>query len=309
LITDNAIEWIKNRDVTKPFFAMVHHKAPHTPYRYPEKYKKLFADIEFEEPETFYDEFEGKNAELVNNECVFSKFLTIDPAHFAEEVPDTIEYGTLAYKKWGYQSILKGYYRLVTAMDENIGRLMDFVDESGLAENTIVIYTSDNGWFMGDHGLFNKMWMYDESLRVPLIVRYPGKIKAGSVNDDIVSVLDFGPTFKDYAGMDEDKRFQGTSFKDILHGRAPKNRESAHFYHYFGQWGVPSHYGVRTEDYKLIHFYEAKEEPKWELYDMKKDPKEMVNLVYNDEYKTVFEDMKKQLEERKRLCEETPIEQ
>jgi arylsulfatase A-like enzyme len=307
VITDKAIDWLKKRDKKKPFCLLVHHKAPHGLYHYPERYKKLLAETSLPEPENFYDSFEGKNSELINNNCGYSKLSTIHPSHFNEKVPDTLENGTLGYKKWAYQSILKGYYRLVAALDENIGRLLDFVDDSGLRNNTIVVYTSDNGWFMGDHGLFNKMWMYEESLHVPLIIRYPEKVKPTSVSDEFVSVLDFAPTFLDYAGIEKNKQFQGQSIKSVLSSDAPDDWKSVHFYHYFGQFEVPSHYGIRTKDFKLIHFYEAKEEPKWELYDIKNDSKEKVNLVNNPEYIDVFKKMKILLQDKKKQSEDTNL--
>jgi arylsulfatase A-like enzyme len=182
---------------------------------------------------------------------------------------------------------------------------MDFIDDSGWRTHTMVVYTSDNGWFMGDHGLFNKMWMYEESLHVPLIIRYPGNVKPGSVSDEFVSVLDFAPTFLDYSGTEKYKEFQGESMKPILSGDTPDDRESIHFYHYFGQFEVPSHYGIRTKDFKLIHFYEAEEEPKWELYDMRNDPKEMVNLSLDTEYGDVFTHMRTLLQEKRKQYEDT----
>jgi arylsulfatase A-like enzyme len=305
VITDKAIDWLKNRDKGKPFCLLVHHKAPHGLYHYPERYEKIFADTLLPEPDSFYDNFIGKNADLAHGNCGWSKFSTIYPSHFNEEVPDTLEKGTLDYKKWAYQSILKGYYRLVSALDENIGRLLDFVDRSGLQNNTIVVYTSDNGWFMGDHGLFNKMWMYEESLRVPLIIRYPVEVKPATVAEEFVSLLDFAPTFLDYAGIEKDVEFQGQSIRSVLRNNTPNDWQSVHFYHYFGQFEVPSHYGIRTKDYKLIHFYEAKEDPKWELYDMKKDPKEKNNLFLIAEYEDEFTTMKRLLQEKRKLFEET----
>ncbi len=303
VITNNAIDWLKEREKEKPFCLLVHHKAPHGPYHYPKRYEKIFADTSLPEPENFYDNFEGKNSELVNGTCKYSKLSAIHPGHINENVPESVERGTMDYKKWAYQSIIRGYYRLVAALDENIGRLIDFVDNTGLKENTIVVYTSDNGWFMGDHGLFNKMWMYDESLRVPLIIRYPKKIKQAAVSNAFVSVLDFAPTFLDYAGIEKPIEFQGQSIKPILGGYRPDDWQSAHFYHYFGQFEVPSHYGVRTKDYKLIHFYETEKEPKWELYDLRKDPKEMVNLFHDAGYMNVFTNMKSLLHEKRKQYE------
>ncbi len=307
VITDKAIDWLKNRDKEKPFCLLVHHKAPHGFYHYPERYKKILADTSLPEPENFYDSFEGKNSELINSNCAYSKMSTIHPYHLNEEVPDSIKLGTLSYKKWTYQSILKGYYRLVAALDENIGRLVDFVDDSGLKNNTIVVYTSDNGWFMGDHGLFNKMWMYEESLHVPLIIRYPGNVEPASVSDEFISVLDFAPTFLDYAGIEKNQQFQGQSIKPVLNSATPDDWKSVHFYHYFGQFEVPSHYGIRTKDFKLIHFYEAKEEPEWELYDIKNDSKEMFNLANIPEYTDLFKKMKTLLQEKKEEFENTNL--
>ncbi len=307
VITDKAIEWLKNHDQKKPFCLLVHHKAPHGPYDYPERYEKLFDNTLLSEPENFYDNFEGKNMALVNGNCGYTKLSNIYPAHFNKEVPDTLENGTLGYKKWAYQNILKGYHRLVASLDENIGRLMDFVDNSGLTKNTIVVYTSDNGWFLGDHGLFNKMWMYEESLHVPLIIRYPGKVKPATVSDDFVSVLDFAATFLNYAGVEKPEHFQGQSIKPVLMGETPDHWRSAHFYHYFGQFEVPSHYGIRTNDYKLINFYEAESEPKWELYDMKNDPQEMINLIRKPDYEQVIKNLKILLHEKRDLLEESSI--
>jgi len=307
VITDKAIDWLKGRDQNKPFCLLVHHKAPHSPYHYPERYEKIFADTALVEPDNFYDDFKGKNRELIDGNCGYTKLSTIYPSHFNTQVPDTLKKGTIGYKRWAYQHVVKGYHRLVAALDENIGRLLDFVDESGLNENTLVVYTSDNGWFLGEHGFFNKMWMYEESLHVPLVVRYPGKVKPASVSNDFVSVLDFAPTFLDYAGIKKSSHFQGQSIKPVLSNDTPDNWRTAHFYHYFGQFEVPSHFGIRTKDFKLIHFYEAKEEPKWELYDIKNDPKEMVNLIYDREYKDVFIHMKSLLQEKRKECESVEL--
>jgi arylsulfatase A-like enzyme len=309
VITDKAIDWLKNRDEEKPFCLLVHHKAPHGLYHYPERYEQIFADAVLPEPENFYDEFEGKNTGLVNGHCGWSKLSNIYPDHFNETVPDSLVAGSLGYKKWAYQSILKGYYRLVASLDENIGRLTEFIDDSGIGDQTMIIYTSDNGWFLGDHGLFNKMWMYEESLHVPLIIRYPGEVKPATVTDQFVSVLDFAPTFLDYAGVATGQydQFQGRSIKPLLRSSAPDEWPSVHFYHYFGQFEVPPHYGIRTNGFKLIHYYEAEEEPKWELYDLKQDAKEMVNLVLDPDFVDVLADMKSLLEQKRKECEDNGI--
>ncbi|MCK4991801.1 MAG: sulfatase-like hydrolase/transferase, partial [Bacteroidales bacterium] len=304
VITDKAIDWLKNRDIERPFCLLVHHKAPHEPYHYPERYEELLEGKTIAEPDNFNDTFDGKNHVLANNECRYSKFNYISMPFLKDILPQDMEKGTADYKTVSYPIVMKGYHRLVAALDENIGRLMDFIDNSELEKNTIVVYTSDNGWFLGDHGLFNKMWMYEESLHVPLIIRYPGKVKPATVSDDFVSVLDFAPTFLDYAGIEENSQFQGQSIKPVLSGTTPDDWKSAHFYHYFAQFEVPSHYGIRTNDYKLIYFYEAEQEPKWELYDMKNDPKEMVNLIHNPEYTDIFKNLKILLQEKRKELEE-----
>lgn len=303
VITDKAIDWLKKRDKEKPFCLLVHHKAPHEPYHYPEQYKELLEGKIIAEPDNFNDTFEGKNPILANNKCEYSKFDYIGMPFLKDILPQDIEKGTIEYKKGSFQIVMKGYHRLVAALDDNIGRLMNFIDNSDLKKNTIVVYTSDNGWFLGDHGMFNKMWMYEESLKVPLIIRYPEKVKPATVSDDFVSVLDFATTFLDYAGIEKPEQFQGQSIKPLLSGETPNDWRSAHFYHYFGQFEVPSHYGIRTKDYKLIYFYETENEPKWELYDLQKDPKELVNLIDDTGYSEIVKKMRSILIEKRTKLE------
>ena len=299
VITDKAIEWMDNRDKARPFFLMVHHKAPHTPHHYPKKYEELFADGPLPLPDNFNTAYEQRGAAMAKSRGRWSKLDHITPAHFNKKVPKGLKPGTQAYKDWGYQCLFKGYLRLVAALDENIDRLLEHLDASGLAENTIVVYTSDNGFFLGDFGLFNKMWMYEESLRLPLIVRYPSEIKPGTVNDDIVSILDFAPTFLDYAQTDAPAILQGESIRPILTGNTPDDWRDAHYYHYYGQFDVPSHYGVRTSRHKLIHYYELPGEAGWELYDLKEDPRENRNLYGQPGQEEVVARMKGLLKEQR----------
>ena len=299
VITNKAINWLQSRNKTKPFCLLVHHKSPHGPYRYPEEYNSYLADTMLPEPPSFYDKFEGKNQQLAQGFCGYSKLQNIHPLHFIKEIPDSANQGSLSYKRWAYQTVMKGYHRLVRSLDDNVGRLINFIDNSDLHKNTVVIYTSDNGWFLGDHGLFNKMWMYEESLRVPLIVRYHEKIEPSSVSDDFISTLDFAPTILDIAQVFKNEQFQGSSLKSILHGEAPENPRMEHFYHYFGQYEVPSHCGIRTKEYKLVHFYEIEEGPKWELYNLIDDPDEMVNLINDPSYKSKITELKAILRDKK----------
>ena len=301
VITDKAITWIDKRDSSKPFCMMVHHKAPHTPHLYPKKYEKLYADKDLPVPESFWADYKQRGKALIESQGRWSKLDYIKPNHFTKTVPKTLKMGTKAYKDWSYQCFFKGYLRLVAALDDNIGRLLDYLDESGQSKNTLVIYTSDNGFMLGDFGLFNKMWMYEESLRLPLLVRYPDNIKPETVNSKIVSILDFAPTFLDYAQAEAPYDFQGRSFRSILEGKKPADWRKAHYYHYYGQYDVPAHYGVRTLNHKLIHYYE---EDSWELFDMVNDPQELRNIYNQSEQSKVVENMKTMLKEMRKKYED-----
>lgn len=303
VLTDYSIDWIKNREKGKPFCLLLHHKAPHTPHLYPDKYKKLYKD-DLPLPETFNDGFAGKNYELVNGKCGWSKLDSIIPTHILEDAPE--ELTQEEFKYWAYQAFFKGYLRLVAALDDNIGRLLDFLDESGLAENTIVVYTSDNGFFLGDHGLFNKMWMYEQSMRLPLLIRYPKEIKPGSVNDKLVSILDFAPTFLDYANAAVPEELHGQSIRPLLKGTEPESWRTSVYYHYYGQYAVPAHNGIRTQSHKLIHFYDATGGPEWELYNLYKDPNELDNIYEYPESQQEIINLENGLKELKvKFIEET----
>ena len=297
VITDKTIAWLKKCDASKPFCLMVHHKAPHGPYRHPEKYEKLFPDKTLPMPENFHSDYTDRGSALGQTRGRFSKLDHVFPGHFDRKVPKGLEKGTREYKEWAYQNIFNGYRRLVASLDDNVGRLLDYLDKSGLSDNTLVVYTSDNGFFLGDFGLFNKMWMYEESLRLPLIVRYPGKIKASAVNDQFVSILDFAPTFLDFAGGGENDKLQGRSIRPLLKSKVPPDWRKAHYYHYYGQYDVPCHYGVRTPNYKLMHFYQIDGEDGWELYDMKNDPTESKNIYAPPDKSQIVKKMKTLLEQ------------
>jgi arylsulfatase A-like enzyme len=198
--------------------------------------------------------------------------------------------------RWKYQRYIKDYLRCVASVDDNVGRLLDYLDESGLADDTVVVYTSDQGFYLGDHGWFDKRFMYEESLKMPLLVRYPREVRAGSVNDDIVLNLDFAETFLDYAGVSVPNDMQGRSLRPLLSGQAPKGWRTSMYYHYYEYPAVHSvkrHYGVRTKRYKLIHFYHDIDE--WELYDLKSDPDERRNIYADPQYAGVVKGLKAEL--------------
>ena len=197
--------------------------------------------------------------------------------------------------RWKYQRYVKNYLRCVRGVDESVGRLMETLKELGLDNNTIVIYSSDQGFYIGDHGWYDKRWMYEESLKMPFIVKWPGTIKPGSKNTDLVQNLDYAETFLDIAGVEIPKDMQGRSLVPLMKGRTPKNWRDSIYYHYYEYPSVhmvPRHNGIRTERYKLMHFYEFDE---WEFYDLENDPEELTNLYNNPEYAGIIKDVKGQL--------------
>jgi arylsulfatase A-like enzyme len=202
------------------------------------------------------------------------------------------------FVRWKYQQYMEDYLRCVASVDDNVGRLLDYLEENGMKENTIIVYTSDQGFYLGEHGWFDKRFMYEESLRMPLLVRYPKEIEAGVVNDEIVLNLDFAPTFLDYAGVEKPEQMQGRSLRPVLKGETPEAWREAMYYHYYEYpaWhATKRHYGIRTDRYKLIHFYYDIDQ--WEFYDLKKDSLEIHNEIDNPEYEDEIDMLKKRMKD------------
>jgi arylsulfatase A-like enzyme len=307
IITDVAIEFLKKRPKDKPFFLMCHHKAPHRRWDPDAKHAHMYDDVEIPEPTTFNDDYKTRSAAATEATMRIDRHLNrgdlkVEPpagltdqeaAKWRQGVDTEMEVTINgqkkklsgdALKKWKYQKYIKDYLRCIASVDDNVGRLLDFLDRSGLGENTVVIYTSDQGFFLGDHNWFDKRFMYEESIKMPFLIRYPGKIKAGSVNDAMILNVDFAPTFLDYAGVAAPNEVQGRSFLPLLQGRTPKDWRDIwyyRYYHYPGDHRVQPHYGVRTERYKLIYFNHLHE---WEFYDLKKDPCELKNVYADPKY-------------------------
>ncbi len=295
IITDMSLEWLDDRDEDAPFFMMTHHKAPHRPWDPDEKHMDMFTE-EIPEPPTFWDDYENRaTAAKIAEMRVGRDFMTRDYKH---EPPEGLSDDE--FKKWCYQRYMQDYLRCVQSVDDNVGRMLDYLDEEGLAENTLVIYTSDQGFFLGDHGWYDKRFMYEESLRMPFVARYPEEIEAGQVNDDICLNVDFAPLFLDYAGVEVPAQMQGRSFRDCLRGETPEDWRDSFYYRYFvhldGGHNVFAHYGVRTDRYKLIYYYRNDPGPReWELFDLEEDPMEMCS-VYNDpDYADVVAELKAEL--------------
>jgi arylsulfatase A-like enzyme len=291
LIGDFALDFLKQRDQTKPFFLMCHHKAPHREWGPAPKYKDLFNDRDIPEPDNLYEDMSQRSqasqrATLRVGDDMTKTDLKVDK-------PAGLEGRQL--RKWAYQRYIKDYLRCVQSVDDNVGRILDYLDAEKLTANTLIVYTSDQGFFLGDHGWFDKRFMLEESLRMPFLARYPKLIKPGSVNKEMLLNVDFAPTFLDLAGLKTPPDMQGVSAKPLLEGKKPKNWRQSMYYRYWMHLGgghtVTAHYGVRTHTHKLIYYYgkalgskgavDQDTPPEWELFDLKKDPREMKN-VYGD---------------------------
>ena len=286
IITDHSLAWLERRDSDRPFLLLCQHKAPHRNWRPDEKHAKMYDGVEIPEPETFNDDYATRCDAARHQAMTIEHHLS--PNDLKGAPPEGLEGAAL--KKWKYQRYIKDYLRCVASVDDNVGRLLAYLDQAGLAENTVVVYTSDQGFFLGDHGWYDKRFMYEESLRMPLLVRYPQEIKAGAVSDDIVLNLDFAPTFLDLAGRKPHADIQGRSFRSIMQGHTPADWRESMYYRYYeygdegrGGWHrVRPHYGVRTKRHKLIHFLDGIDA--WELYDLRKDPHELKNVYADPAY-------------------------
>ena len=316
IVTDQALQWLRARKADKPFCLLLQHKAPHREWEPGPKQLSLYEDEKIPEPDTLFDDGSGRGRAAKEQDMSIEKTMNqrdlklVAPNNLAPERKEKWEAaygpGNKAFEeakpqgrdlvRWRYQRYIKDYLRCVASVDENVGRVLDYLDQSGLARDTVVVYTSDQGFYLGDHGWFDKRFMYEESLRMPLLVRHPGEIHAGAVNEDIVLNLDFAETFLEYAGVSVPGDMQGRSLRPLLQGHAPEGWRSSMYYHYYEYPAVHSvkrHYGVRTLRYKLIHFYNDIDE--WELYDLKNDPDELHN-IYNDPRQTdVVKELKAEL--------------
>lgn len=321
LITEKAIEWLdEKRDKSKPFYMMVHHKAPHRNWMPALRHVNKYDSVKFPLPETYYyenadqeamkdhlqnifkDMYEGHDLKMTQHKG--SPELAHNPwkKDFDRMTPEQRKQWDESYQakndafhdanlhgkdlyEWKYQRYMQEYMATIASIDEGIGKILDYLDENGLTENTILVYTSDQGFYLGEKGMFDKRFMYEESFRMPLVMQYPKVIKAGSVIDALVQNLDFAPTFLDLVGAPKlANDMQGKSFKDVLSG-SKHDFSNVLYYHYYDFPAfhmVKKHYGIRTKRYKLIHFYDDIDT--WEFYDMDADPMELTNLIDSPNY-------------------------
>jgi N-acetylglucosamine-6-sulfatase len=339
VITDLGINWLsKKRDKSKPFFFMLQFKAPHDMFEFAPQYKDYLENVEIPEPPSMYNNqnngsiaTRGENNSLIHDiGSSISHRNTIRNMGMHMKIDSSIpdpEYTHLAYQEY-----LKRYLRCVKGVDDNVGRIIDYLKKEGLYENTIIVYTSDQGFMLGEHDYFDKRWMYEESMRMPFFIRYPKKIETGKRTNAIINNTDFAPTLIDLAGGSIPKKMQGHSFKTLLEtGIEPKDWQQSTYYRYWmhmaHQHANPAHFGIRTKEYKLIFFYgrywvdtqsssqwnkasfgnrfEFNTPIAWEFYDLKNDPLEMNNCYENPKYKAIIQKLKVELaQKRKELNEE-----
>lgn len=327
LITDMAMDVVKNRPKDKPFFLCLHHKAPHREWSPDAKHTNMFADIDVPEPPTLRDDYRTRTdapreatmtiARHLNNRDLKltpppeltgtnrQQWFTNVPMELTVEVKG--EQKTLtgdALLRWKYQRYIKDYLRCVASVDDNIGRFVEFLEAEGLTTNTIVVYTSDQGFFLGEHGWYDKRFMYEECLRTPLLVRWPGVVKPGTVQNAMALNIDFAPTFLEIAGADIPADMQGRSLMPLLRGRKPFTWRRSFYYRYYhdpGHHNVRAHYGVRTETHKLIYFWKKNQ---WECYDLDNDPFELNNLYNNPPFAPIVQKLKRELFRLKKQVED-----
>ncbi len=275
ITTDLAIEGMKK--FKAPFCMIFSPVNDHSNFEPPDKYKHIYDNRRILEPGTFWDDYSNRSAAA--KEAHMRIEYMADFQLYGDIPKQRLQNLTDKQKKqWNYQQFIKSFMGAMRSLDDNVGRLMNFLDESGLRDNTIVIYTADHGFFLGEHGWFDKRFMYEESIRVPWLIRYPGEIKAGGINEALMLNIDNAPTLLDLAGIAVPKEMQGVSLKPILEGKNPADWRKSMYYHYY-EWGPPHWivpcYGIRTERYSLINYYTINE---WELFDRKYDPDEMNSL-------------------------------
>jgi arylsulfatase A-like enzyme len=336
IITDLAVDFLKSRPKDQPFFLMCHHKAPHRRWEPEPRYRAEFSDKNIPEPATLRDMYEGRTDALKENkQRVFDDLtrsdLKLEPPtnltgtarnQWLDTKPTNVELIVAGKTKvlageelnqWKYQRYLQDYLACVQSVDDSVGRLLDWLDANGLHDNTIVIYTSDQGFFLGDHGLYDKRFMYEPSIKMPFLVRWPGVIQPGSSQDALAINADFAPTFLEAAGLTVPPDMQGRSLVPLMKGKRPADWRTSFYYRYYhdpGHHNTRAHYGVRTDSHKLIYFWKKDQ---WEMYDLRQDPNELRNL-YTDpsqqplvaKLKTELYRLRQELKDDDRYARELP---
>ncbi|MFM6947689.1 MAG: sulfatase [Aquirufa sp.] len=327
VITQLSKDWLENRDKEKPFFMVVGHKATHRSWIPAIQDLGAYDQVKFPLPATFYDHYEGRIA-AKDQDMSIEKTMTLEddlkihldftkgkglsnyrlnPSQAAKVQPyydkisaefDSLKLSGKALTEWKYQRYLKEYLSTANSLDRNVGELLDYLDQKGLSQNTVVIYASDQGFYLGEHGWFDKRFIYEESLKTPFLIRYPGVIKPGTKVQEVVSNVDWAPTLLNIMQTDAPKALEGRSFLPVLKGQKTnwKNESYYHYYEYPQPHHVSPHFGLRTAQYSIARFYGPNNF--WELYDIKKDPQNLHNLYGDPHYQSVIVQLKKQLKDQ-----------
>ena len=355
IITEKSLAWLKSRNSKKPFFLMCHHKAPHREWEPHPKYRELFtSDIKI--PSTFDDDYKNRAKAAAEAKMRIKDDVTYDdlglvqpeggseiglrtrPKSSKRKIPNPSNVKNLIlidkhtgerfsfetqkeFHQFKYQRYMKRYLATIASIDESVGQLLDYLDENHLTENTIVIYTSDQGFFLGEHGWFDKRFIYEESFQMPFLCRYPIEIKSGQISDDICCNVDFAPTFLDFAGLKTPSYMQGKSLKPLLRNTIPENWPQVAYHRYWmhkdPDHNAYSHYGIRDQNYKLIYWYNegfnlpgtnhGGEDREWELFDCKKDPLELFNEINNPKYTNIKKKMRALLDKKMAEIGDEPL--
>lgn len=324
-ITEITLDWLKDgRDGDKPFFLMHHYKAPHDYFEHAARYDEYLADVDIPEPDNLWlgnqpkfgsiatrgykDELVPHIGTSIGNRNPRRSYAVDLPPRFPKDFPQNYvpaDYTEEEIKRMSYNAYLKTYLRCVKGIDDNLAKLFAYLEEIGEMDNTVIIYTGDQGFMLGEHDYQDKRWMYEESMRMPFLIRYPKTIKAGSRTDAIVENVDYAPTMLAFAGIETPEYMQGESFKGICEtGNEPEDWKKEAYYRYWmhmAHHDNPGHVGIRTKKHKLIFYYGAKYDgsyrtpPAWELYDLTKDPSENVNVYDDPAYVDTVADLKERL--------------
>ncbi|OJW25029.1 MAG: sulfatase [Planctomycetales bacterium 71-10] len=319
VVTDVSLDWLKKRDKSRPFLLMSQHKAPHRPWSPATRHLGHDGDRKYPEPPSLFDDYAGRTQAERDQDMTIARTMTpndLKTNDFKERfTPDQRKawdayYGPRneAFRKakpqgddlvrWKYNRYMHDYLGCIKAIDENVGRILKYLDDEGLAENTIVVYASDQGFYLGEHGWFDKRWIFEESLKTPLLVRWPGVVKPGTTEGRIVSNVDFAPTLLEAAGVPIPAEVQGRSLVPILRGQAPEGWRTSFYYEYFEYpepHHVRPHYGVVTDRYKLVRF-DGPDLDAWELFDLREDPQELRNVHDDPARQPVVAELKRELE-------------
>ena len=335
LTTDFALDFIKEqKDTGKPFLLMCQYKAPHREWNPGPKYLDMYRNVTFPEPETLFDDYKNRSSNAAAQEMEIDRHMNM-PRDLKVPVEKSTDWNRMtdsqrvafakSYKasnqkflqanlkgkdlvRWKYQRYMQDYLACIAAVDDNIGRILQYLKDNDLEDNTIVVYSSDQGFYLGEHGWFDKRWMFEESFRMPFFIRWPGVIKPGTVIDKLTQNIDFAPTFLDMLDLQAPKKMQGESFYPLLTGKTVQWRKSLyyHYYEFPGVHMVAKHEGVATDRYKLINYYESGE---WELFDLEKDPKEMHSFYGDKEYATIQKQLEAELTRLKKLYDAPDVSQ